>query len=40
MAVEDGIRTVVATPHLFRHRAVNLAEINQKDEILDKIAGI
>lgn len=40
MAVEDGIRTTVASPHLFRHRAVNLAEINRKEAILDKIEGL
>ena len=37
MAVEDGIRTMVASPHLFQHRAVNLAEVNHKGAILDKI---
>ncbi len=37
MAVADGIRTMVASPHLFRHRAINLAEVNPKGEILDKI---
>ena len=37
MAVADGIRTMVASPHLFRHRAVNLAEANPKGAILDKI---
>ena len=37
MAVEDGIHTMVASPHLFRHRAINLAEVNHKEAILDKI---
>ena len=37
MAVEDGIRTTVASPHLFQHRTVNLAEVNHKGAILDKI---
>jgi protein-tyrosine phosphatase len=37
MAVADGIRTIVASPHLFRHRTVNLAEVNHKEIILDKI---
>ena len=37
LAVEDGIRTMVASPHLFKNRTVNLAEINHKDEILNKI---
>jgi tyrosine-protein phosphatase YwqE len=38
LAVEDGIHTMVASPHLFKHRSVNLAETNHKDEILNKIA--
>ncbi len=37
MAVEDGIRTMVASPHLFRHRAVKMADVNHKEVILDKI---
>ena len=37
MAVEDGIRTMVASPHLFQHRAINPAEVNHKGKILDKI---
>jgi protein-tyrosine phosphatase len=37
LAVEDGIRTMVASPHLFKNRTVNLAETNHKDEILNKI---
>ena len=37
MAVEDGIHTMVASPHLFQRRSINLAEINHKDDILDKI---
>lgn len=37
MAVEDGIRTMVASPHLFQHRTVNLAAVNPKEIILDKI---
>ena len=37
LAVEDGIHTMVASPHLFKNRTVNLAEINHKDEILNKI---
>ena len=40
MAVEDGIRTMVASPHLFKHRTVNLAEINHKEAILDKIRRV
>ena len=37
MAVADGIRIIVASPHLFRKRAVNLWETNHKEEILAKI---
>ena len=37
MALADGIRTVVASPHLFRHRSVNMGEVNHKETILDKI---
>ena len=37
LAVEDGIHTMVASPHLFKNRIVNLAETNHKDEILNKI---
>lgn len=37
MAVEDGIRTMVASPHLFKKRNIDLAEINPKEVILDKI---
>ena len=38
MALEDGIRTMVASPHLFQHRAINLAELNHKEAILDTIS--
>jgi protein-tyrosine phosphatase len=38
MAVEDGIRTMVASPHLFQQRTVNLAELNHKEAILEKIS--
>ncbi len=37
LAVEDGIRIMAATPHLFKTRRVNLAAINHKGEILNKI---
>jgi protein-tyrosine phosphatase len=37
IAVADGIHAMVASPHLFKQRSVNLAEINHKVEILDKI---
>lgn len=38
MAVADGIRVMVASPHLFQNRTVNLKEINPKEQILAKIA--
>jgi protein-tyrosine phosphatase len=37
MAAADGIRTMVASPHLFKNRTVNLAEINHKAEVIAKI---
>ncbi len=37
MAVEDGIRTMVACPHLFQHRSIDLAAVNHKEAILEKI---
>ena len=38
MAVEDGIRIMVASPHLFPRKNFNLEEINNKETILDHIA--
>ncbi|MCX5891893.1 MAG: tyrosine protein phosphatase, partial [Deltaproteobacteria bacterium] len=38
MAVEDGIRTMVASPHLFQHRAINRAEVNSKETILATVS--
>ncbi len=40
MAVSDGIRTVVATPHLFRHRSVNMNDLNYKEAILEKVGEL
>ena len=37
MAVEDGIRIMVAAPHLFPKRDLNLKEINNKETIIDHI---
>lgn len=37
VARDDGIRTVVATPHLFRHRQVDLQEINAKEIIMQRL---
>jgi protein-tyrosine phosphatase len=40
MAVADGIRTVVATPHLFRHRCVHMSDLNYKEAILGKVGEL
>ena len=37
MAVEDGIRTMVATPHLYKGRTANRGKINLKAEVLARI---
>lgn len=37
LAVADGIHTMVASPHLFKKRAISQAEVNQKEEIINKI---
>jgi len=34
LAVADGIRVMVATPHLFKHKSVDLDAINEKSVIL------
>jgi protein-tyrosine phosphatase len=36
-AVNDGIRVMVATPHLFKGRVVDPKRLNRKDEILETI---
>jgi protein-tyrosine phosphatase len=38
LASEDGVQIVVATPHLFRHKMVDLKELNQKGVILHRIS--
>ena len=40
MAVADGITTVVATPHLFSHRAVALEDFNAPDTIREAVAAL
>jgi protein-tyrosine phosphatase len=37
LAVADGIRVMVATPHLFKHRIVDLDAINEKRVILEHL---
>jgi protein-tyrosine phosphatase len=38
MAVEDGIRTIAATPHLFKKHPDDLPTLISKDEVLNKIS--
>jgi protein-tyrosine phosphatase len=38
MAVGDGIKVMVATPHLFKGRSFDLSQINDKDLILQHVA--
>jgi protein-tyrosine phosphatase len=38
LAAADGIKTVVATPHLFRRRTVDLAALNPAEAILETTA--
>jgi protein-tyrosine phosphatase len=38
MAVEDGIRIMVATPHLFKNRNIDIHQLNNKGIILESIA--
>jgi len=37
LPVADGIRVMVATPHLFKHKSVDLAAINEKRVILEHL---
>jgi protein-tyrosine phosphatase len=39
-AVADGISVMVATPHLFRGRKVDLTQLNSKELILDQVARL
>jgi protein-tyrosine phosphatase len=38
MAVADGIRVMVATPHLHKSRSIDPDKINRKETIIDHIA--
>jgi protein-tyrosine phosphatase len=40
MAVDDGIRIMVATPHLFKRRSIDLDQINTREVILQHIAEL
>jgi protein-tyrosine phosphatase len=40
MAVEDGIMTMVATPHLFKGRTIDLSQVNDKGIILQHVAQL
>jgi tyrosine-protein phosphatase YwqE len=40
LAVNDGITVMVATPHLFKGRTLDLSHINDKDLILQHVAQL
>lgn len=40
MAAADGIKTMAATPHLFKGRTINLQRINNKEIILHKVVEL
>ena len=40
MAVKDGIRVMVATPHLFKGRTFDLSQLNNKELILQHVAQL
>lgn len=37
MAVEDGIRVIVASPHLFRKKRIDLNAINDKEVVYERV---
>ena len=40
LAVKDGIRIMVATPHLFTGRTLDLSQLNDKESILQHVAQL
>jgi protein-tyrosine phosphatase len=40
LAVKDGIRIMVATPHLFTGRTFDLSQLNDKESILQHVAQL
>jgi protein-tyrosine phosphatase len=40
MAAEDGIKIMVATPHLYKGRSIDPGKINQKEIIFDHVAQL
>ena len=40
MAVADGITVMVATPHLFKGRSIDLSQINTREIILQHVAQL
>lgn len=40
LAVEDGIRIMAATPHLFKGRTFDLSQLNNKEVILQHVAQL
>jgi protein-tyrosine phosphatase len=40
LAVEDGITVMVATPHLFKGRSIDLSQLNTREMILQHVAQL
>jgi protein-tyrosine phosphatase len=40
LAVEDGIRIMVATPHLFKGRTIDLSQVNDREIILQRVTQL
>ena len=40
LAVEDGITVIVATPHLFKGRSIDLSQLNTREIILQHVAQL
>ncbi len=40
LAVEDGITVMVATPHLFKGRSIDLSQLNTREIILQHVAQL
>jgi protein-tyrosine phosphatase len=40
LAVEDGITIMVATPHLYKGRSIDLTQVNTREIILQHVAQL
>ena len=40
LAVEDGITVMVATPHLYKGRSIDLTQVNTREIILQHVAQL